>query len=733
MFQLRNNMKMKFLFVRKADHWLTERLSYPGIDSKQLVQRKIYWSASLAVTLMIGVLTLTYHLIFPDLRILIYYGSFLVLTFSQGVFVPLLFRKITVGIWYTFVNQTLVAIATLVAVLKMGGIPHSGGLILVGLAMVFFSLNYKKKIATILIFCIHIVTVVLMGVLHPFVTVPAEMTPTVNISLFVINILWISGFAFVFVMNFISQQVGMEKRETERLKELNDAKSRFYTNITHEFRTPLTVIMGMTDLIRDDPGRWLAPGAEKIQKNASVLLNHINQLLDLAKLESGMMPVKMICADIISYIRYIIGLYETNAQNKAIELEYRPGIEDTMMDFDPDKLTMIVSNLLLNAIKFTPEGGKVLVTTRIQGNNKFTILVRDTGPGIPKEKINRIFDRFYRVEEGPNSYHPGTGLGLSLVKELVKLLGGEIDVESDKGKGSAFNITLPITRQQPHTSLKEYDLCQEPVSHDYLIQQAAFLPGSEQIDDSKPLLLVVEDNMDVNQYLHSLLERDYHILFATDGTEGLEKALQHIPDIILSDIMMKGMDGISMLDRLKNDLRTSHIPIIMLTAKADIRSRIEGLERGADAYITKPFRQDELRTQMVSLLESRKALKERYSHMHDLDLFNDEKFIHEDGFMDKIRQITLNHLQDESFGIKTLCEEIAMSRTQLYRKFKSLSENTVSDYLRTIRLNQAKEMLLQTDHSVSEVAYLTGFKNISHFSRVFKMEFDINPSKYVRK
>lgn len=341
---------MKFPRLARADKWITNILSYQGIDEKTLSQKKINWIASVAVTSMILCLTIVYHIIFPQLRILIWYGLFLTLVFSQGIIYPVIFSR--TGIWLLIVDQLLVAVATFIVILKLGGIPYSGGLVLVGIALVFFSLNFRKKSHSIWIYIVYVITVILAGILHPYLTVPPEMTPEVNISLFVINILWISGFAMIFVLSFISQRVKLEQAETSRVKELEEAKSRLYTNITHEFRTPLTIISGMTDLIRNEPDRWVEEGTEKIDRNVHVLQNLVNQMLDLAKLEAGAMPVNMIRADVNLYIRYIVELFRSLAVERNIELKFTPHDAPLIIDHDPDKLMQIVSNLISNSLKF---------------------------------------------------------------------------------------------------------------------------------------------------------------------------------------------------------------------------------------------------------------------------------------------------------------------------------------------------------------------------------------------
>ena len=711
----------------KADNWITKRLSYPGIDEKTRRQKKINWLASVAVTGMIFCLTLAYHIIFPQLRILIYYGSFLTVVFLQGVIYPMIFHR--VGLWLLIVDQTLVALATFFAILELGGIPYSGGLVVVGLAMVFFSLNFRHKSHSVWIYIIYSISVILAGILNPYLTVPPEMTPEVNISLYVINLLWISGFATVFVLNFISQSVKLEHNETTRLKELDEAKTKYYTYITHEFRTPLTVITGMTDLIRKDPGKWIIDGTEKIDRNAGLLLNLVNQMLDLSKLEAGAMPVRMIRSDINLYIRYVVELFQSVAVSRRITLNFTPANPELIFDYDAEKLMQIVSNLISNALKFTLPLGHVEVTTSLTDDGRFQLRVSDSGTGISEDFLPYIFDRFSREQANNTNANPGSGLGLALTKELVKLLNGSITAESVVDEGTEITVTLPVTynaalQEVPGLHELKTRISSFFIHHDKREErQAGHLPKSKE----KHILLIVEDNDDVVSYLVNLFAGEYDVLVANNGEEGVRKAIENVPDIILSDIMMPVMDGIRMLDIVKNDLRTSHIPFVILTARADVASRLDGLARGADAYIAKPFDMTELQVQLRSLIEQRKKLQERYAKPGNPILSDELDFHFEDAFMKSTMALMMANLSNENFDIQKLCHEMTMSRTQLYRKFRSLTDKSPNDYFRSLRLHKAKDLLAGTRITVAEAAYKSGFKNVSHFSRVFTEEFGIKP------
>jgi len=709
----------------RVDRWITRLLSYPGIDENTIAQKKITWISSVAVTTMILVLTLVYHLKFPQLKIITYYGLFLVVIFLQGGVISAIFAR-KISVIHTFIDQTLVAAATFATILKLGGIPNSGGLIFVGLALVFFSLNLRKKAHTVAIYLVYVVTVITDGLLHPYLKVPEEMTPQLNVSLFVINLLWISGFATLFVLSFIDQKVALEKLEQGRLKELEEARSRFYTNISHEFRTPLTIINGMTELISKDPDKWLNEGCEKINRNTDILLSLVGQILELSKLEAGALPVKMIRGKINEFIKHVVELFRSMAISAGTDLSFNPDSTEMTMDYDRDKLMLIISNLISNALKFCDSPGTVSDTTGMSAEGKFVISVSDNGPGIPETHLPNIFDRYYRVSDTGT----GSGLGLAITRELVKLLGGTITADSVFGTGTEITVTLPVSNEAPFEEYTEPITIKDTDHNRSLVRAVSKnqYKSPERDHDDKPLLLIVEDNPDVTSYLLSFLGTEYRTETANDGQEGLQKACITVPDLIVSDIMMPGMDGFSLLMELRNDFRTSHIPVVLLTARTDQESRLEGIEKGADAFIPKPFSREEVTVQLRSLLNSRRKLQERYSSVHS-DPPYDYNFRFEDSFMSRLRKIISGNLADESFGIERLCLEMGMSRTQLYRKFRSLTDKTLAEYIRSMRLNRARELLTNPETSVSEAAYKTGFRNLSHFSRIFTAEYGMNPSE----
>ena len=408
----------------------------------------------------------------------------------------------------------------------------------------------------------------------------------------------------------------LEQAEARRLKELDQVKTRLYTNITHEFRTPLTVIQGMAEKVVEKPDKWLHRGIAMIKRNNQKLLRLVNQMLDLSKLESGKLELQLIQADVIPFLYYLVESFQSYAEAQGVDLQLLPEVEKLEMDYDPDRLTDIVSNLLSNAIKFTPEGGHVYISI-LRNNGSLVLIVKDTGSGIASDALSHIFDRFYQADDSTTRQGEGTGIGLALTHELVQLMGGNIDASSTPGSGSTFTVVLPIKKEasiheqvfEGAAAIKTWEVAR---------QGEVTRLADQVVKEELPHILLIEDNADVVSYLVSCLETEYRISIAHDGEEGIQKALERVPDIIISDVMMPHKDGFEVCYALKNDIRTSHIPIILLTAKADIASRLTGLRRGADAYLTKPFNEEELLIRIENLLEIRKQLQQRYTS-HDQD------------------------------------------------------------------------------------------------------------------
>ena len=562
-----------------------------------------------------------------------------------------------------------------------------------------------------------------------------------------IAILMIIAIAWYYIQKQRANELLLELNEEvhaqkTKLEELDEMKSRFFTNISHEFRTPLTVIGGMAAQIRQEPKKWMEKGLELIQRNNHQLLDLVNQILDLRKLESGTMTLDMHQGDIIFYVRYLMESFHSLAESKGIELHFLCEMKELHMDFDREKLLRVISNMMSNAIKFTPEEGNVYMSVSRQQwerdsqnitksneqlpTNGLLLMIKDTGVGIPAEKLPYIFDRFYQGDDSDTRQGEGTGIGLALTKELVKLMGGEISVTSEINKGSVFKLKLPISQNAPLESLIKTNEALAPPNS----STSSLKVVTPKAHDLAHKLLIIEDNNDVVTYLESILPGHYALIIARDGNEGIEKAIDEVPDLIISDIMMPYKDGFEVCKILKEDLRTSHIPIVLLTAKADIDSRLDGLRRGADAYLTKPFNQQELLIRLEQLLKLRQHLQGRYQTLEPLPPTKEVQLQQEDKFILEVRALIEKHLQDTDFGIPILCKAMGMSRTQLHLKIKALTKHSASHYIRAIRLHKAKTLLESSDLTISEIAYEVGFSDPSYFSRTFSEEFGQSPRSF---
>lgn len=543
-----------------------------------------------------------------------------------------------------------------------------------------------------------------------------------------------------------------EEQEAHRLKDLNDFKARFYTNITHEFRTPLTVIKGMSDelvagssqlAVSKNVKEELSEKLGLIKRNGDRLLNLVNRILDLAKLESGSLALNLKNGNIISYLNYLVHSFHSYAQSKDIHIKFLTELDHLDMDYDEEKIQQIITNLLSNAIKFTPEGGQIKVLLKhLKDSNQLYISVKDSGIGIGKEDLTHVFERFYQTKEITKRANEGSGIGLSLVNELIELMSGKIKAKSEIGKGTEFELWLPIDNQQSPidnsqpTVLVDNQELNSNLGNTGLQTKSIDNSKSPFKERTKATLLIIEDSPDIIQYLKTILQNDYEILTAFNGAMGIETAIENVPDIIISDVMMPEKDGFEVCEALKNDERTSHIPIILLTAKATVKDKIAGLTRGADAYLAKPFEKEELFIRLEKLVDLRKKLKIRYSNFHKEEVLNistkPDPFIHtemEDAFLLKLKKLMEDNLNDSDFGIPQICRGMAMSRAQLHRKITALTGKSTSIFIRSLRLHHAKKLLLTTDLNISEVAYDVGFKDPNYFSRTYAEEFGETPSE----
>jgi len=546
----------------------------------------------------------------------------------------------------------------------------------------------------------------------------------------------------------LKQQLSFEKQEAVRVRELDALKTRLFTNLTHEFRTPLTIIIGMAQQVKDNPGEHFTEGVNMILKNGQNLLGLVNKMLSLSKLESGKMTLNLQQAEIVMFLRNMVESFRSYAANKEIQLHFLSEVDELMMDFDLDKLHQVISNLISNAFKFTPEGCHIYFIIR-QAGDRLYIRVKDTGCGIAAVEQDKIFDRFYQTDNSSTRLYEGTGIGLALCKDLVTLMNGEISVQSPPTgarKGAEFMVILPIRREafiaEAEQAGLENALSNELIDNKKLavkIRQATeSSPENRAVQAEHPrgaFILLVEDNADVAAYIASCLG-DYQLAVAENGQEGLEMATEMIPDLIISDVMMPIMNGFELCQQLKSDERTAHIPVILLTARADMDSKLEGLEQGANAYLPKPFDKQELLLNIQNLFALRQKLQKHYQRLSGLievvvgEEYHADRPQSEDVFVSQVREKVETHLSDFDFTVELLAAELHLSHSQFGRKLNALTGFTPNRFIRNIRLKKAKELLQNEALSVTAVAYDCGFSDPSYFTRVFKKEFGKTPVEW---
>lgn len=523
---------------------------------------------------------------------------------------------------------------------------------------------------------------------------------------------------------FLVARALQQRIEARRLREINALQSHLYTNITHEFRTPLTLILGLSDQLKSQLPSPVQQTLQLIRSNGEQLLRLVNQLLDLSRLDAGQVQLMPVQSDIMVFLKYVVASFEGLAREKAIELTFEGEPDSFFMDFDPGYLQQILDNLLSNAVKFTPRNGSI--TLRVLGDRRYLkVEVVDTGPGIALAEQEKIFNRFYQVRAAAAYSIQGTGIGLAVTRELVQLMGGTILVESGPESGSRFTVTLPVT--QKAEIRQEVNLAPKlaPGASD----ESGNAPEATDIGNKQPTVLIVEDHKDLRQYLNYCLKSEYQVLEAGNGQAGLELAISEIPDIVVTDVMMPEMDGYAMCQALKENPLTSHIPVIMLTAKADAPSRLHGLELGAEAYLAKPFLQKELLIRVRKLLELRQQLKEFYEGLIEgrITVSPEDP---EQAFLSDARSCVLEHIDVPAFGVEELARALAVSRTQLHRKLTQTTGHSAGRFIRDIRLSEAKKRLQQTNHPISEIAYQCGFNDPNYFARLFRQEEGMTPTEF---
>jgi signal transduction histidine kinase/DNA-binding response OmpR family regulator/tetratricopeptide (TPR) repeat protein len=544
------------------------------------------------------------------------------------------------------------------------------------------------------------------------------------------------------------------EKQRDELRSLDKAKTRFFSNITHEFRTPLTLILSpLESLIEEFPQQKML---KTIYSNANRLLSLINQLLDLSKIDAGALKPDIRKGNLASFLQLQVESFFSLAQNQGVDLQFiNRWPVDVEACYDADKLSKIITNLLSNSLKFTPKGGKVAFECRIRSDEwkgikkeksekdsfdicrlQLDIQITDTGIGIPIAQLPFIFERFYQVDSSVKRSFEGSGIGLSLVKELVEVLKGEIRVESEVGKGTTFYLRFPVDAQSWEIFPSEdrvFNVVEDKSVNEFpplLLANSESTAIRSASNDSAPILLVVEDNSDLRTYIADLFSDTYRIITATDGQSGLNQAFDSVPDVVITDWMMPQMDGITLCRHLKNDARTNHVPVLMLTAKSAIESRLEGFEGGADDYIVKPFHATELQLKVRNWLQRQDNLRQLYTQRLAQPQEVPPLPETEKDFMERIFNLIDEHLADVNFGVEALSERLQLNRRTLQRKIGSLTNLSPNELIRNHRLRRALPLLKQGG-TIADVAFRVGFENPSYFSKCFKEVFGRRPSDIV--
>jgi signal transduction histidine kinase/DNA-binding response OmpR family regulator len=520
----------------------------------------------------------------------------------------------------------------------------------------------------------------------------------------------------------------------DKLKEVDSIKSAFFANISHEFRTPLTLILvPLEEEIRKRSGAEKQP-LLLIKRNASRLLELVNQLLDLSRLEAGRMEFQLEKGEILSLLKIISASFDSLAQHKQIHFAKTFDVDSENLWFDKDKVEKIITNLLANAFKFTPAYGTVTFAALLKKTNTTTMLaltVSDTGKGISPQEQELVFSSFYRVQEGEIE---GTGLGLSLVRELIKFCGGTIYLRSEINKGSVFTVELPMDKEAVPIEQRKEQAISPPIQESDLMSDNNHSDKREEHDlvqeDGKDSILIVEDNVELRNYIYSILAKKYTVFTASQGEEALQLAVKVIPNLVVSDLMMPNMDGLQLTEKIKADERTSHIPVILLTARNDHTSRLEGLNTGADDYLTKPFSRDELLIRIKNLIHQRKLLAERFRERILVPITSTQEVSLDDKFLHKVRLIIEANMSDVSFSVEQLAETAHLDRNQLLRKLKGLTGLSPNDFIKDLRLKKAADMIRQRTDTITQIAYAVGFNDQSYFSKCFKKQFGVTPKEF---
>lgn len=524
----------------------------------------------------------------------------------------------------------------------------------------------------------------------------------------------------------ILEQKNKIEEVSEQARQATEEKLRFYSYISHEFRTPLSLILTPTeDLLhrKNNDAKETRSTLQLIRKNANRLLRLVDQLLELRKIDAGKMTLEAQQADLVAFIKDIVSDFNVKAKSQNIDLQFICPFSQLPFWFDAEKLDKVFFNIINNAFKYTPQGGLIHISL-LKNLDKIEIIVTDNGIGMSAEEREHAFDLFYR---GSQNMSLGSGLGLALSHEFVVLHKGEIRLESEKGHGTTFKVVLPF--QQPEwVSEQVIETINQPhFNHNIETVETETNDTNTPPQYFENTIVLIEDNIDLNAFLNQKLSKNYNIVALETAEKGWEAILQNIPDLIISDVMLPEMDGFTLTQKIKNDFRTSHIPVILLTAKGQMESQIEGAKAGADAYMPKPFNQHLLEEKIKGLIENRDRMRRRFTN----EITNPTHVLKgERKFLIEFEALIEKYLADSTLSVEKLSHELGMSRVQLFRKISALTNKNVSDYIADFKLQKAKALLTNSEKTIAEIAYETGFNNPSYFTTFFKLKTNQTPSEW---
>ena len=522
-------------------------------------------------------------------------------------------------------------------------------------------------------------------------------------------IIYLGVLSYLMVKYLTQRETHIEltMQKNQQLHKINEAKSKLFADITHEFRTPLTIIQGLAQEISLEPARKLT-----IMRSSENLLQLVDDLRDISLLETNHLSIQYIQSDIVSYIQYLTESFQSLAAQKNIDITFTTNQDSLLMDFDDNRIRQIATNLISNAIHFTPKNGCIEVQM-VASESSVSWSVKDNGVGIASSEKSKIYTRYYSNHEHATGTYTSTGIGLSIVNELVTLMNGEIRLESEVGLGSEFIIRLPVLRDAPLVKLKTSDGDQQS-------DVIGIKPKHYSSNDK--LILIVEDNPDIADYIDDCLSDQYKILKAAHGEAAYSLAETHMPDIIISDVMMPIMDGIDLMKKLKSNQKTNHIPVIMLTAKSSQKDRELALSSGANSYLTKPFSRNELQIRIDNMFNRNALLRDKYGHGLAMQRRDIPQWLTQ-------LENMINTDMHEELSVDHICKMLYMSRSQLHRKIKAETGQSTSAYIKQVRMKKANQLLQNTNQTIVQIAHTVGYKNAGHFSTDYKKLFGTSPSE----